>query len=113
MFRILSWLFRGGSAVPSMREIDLQVSATILDPRAENMMLRAVLTELVAISLAESIDPSREAKMLFDHISARLDQAPLGQMPEANLVLSAMHRHLADLFRIVEEAVRPPNPPRT
>jgi hypothetical protein len=94
-----------------MREIDRQFSATILDLRAENMMLRAVLTELVGIFVAENNDRSREAKEFFEHISARLDKAPLSQVPEVNAVLSAMHRHLADLFRTVEEAVRRGTPP--
>jgi len=95
-----------------MREIDRQFYDEILELQAQNMMLRAVLTELVGVFVAESADPSREAKEFFGHISARLDQAPVSQMPEVNAVLSATHRHLAELFRVVEEAVRPRGPPQ-
>jgi hypothetical protein len=84
-----------------------ELSKGIIDLRAEMTMQRMVLSELTCMLLAECDDPTQEAKDLFGHVSARLDQASnTTAMKEGDVFLATVHAKLGQFFSVVEQALR-------
>lgn len=94
--------------MPAEREKSMDdLSKGIIDLAAEMTMQRAILSEMVCITLADSADPATEAKRLFGHIIARLDQATNRTgMKEGDVFLATVHAKLGQFFSVVEQALR-------